>query len=201
MIEISYNKDGLVPVITQDYETNDVLMLAYMNQEAFTKTINEKKAYYYSRSRQELWLKGETSGSTQQVKELRYDCDQDALLLKVKQTGVACHTGNKSCFYRTVFSELTASNNIINQVYELIKDRKEQMPKGSYTTYLFEKGLDKILKKIAEESGEVIIGAKNTNEELIYEMSDLVYHSLVLLVNQDVSLEKIKNELAKRFKN
>lgn len=196
-----FNKDGLIPVITQDVDTKEVLMLAYMNEEAIQKTKETKKATYYSRSRKTLWVKGETSGNTQEVISFLYDCDQDTILLKVKQKGVACHTNNYSCFYRNEFNNEEKNNELIlSELFTLLKTRYAQRPQGSYTTYLFEKGVDKILKKVAEETGEVLIASKNNNEELIYEASDLLYHLLVLLVNQGVDLSDIYKELRGRMK-
>lgn len=196
-MELKYNSDGLIPVIVQDYLTNQVLMLAYMNEEAFDKTVTTDEMYYYSRSRQELWKKGETSGNFQYLKSLQYDCDKDTLLARVEQVGVVCHTGNQSCFYQTIKGE--NETNILNDLYNLIKDRKQSKEKG-YTTYLFEKGLDKILKKVAEESGEVIIASKNNNEETVYEIADLIYHLLVLMVNNDIEFTDILKELKSRRK-
>ena len=196
-MELNYNQEGLIPVIVQDDHSLEVLMLAYMNQAAYEKTLTTKEAHYFSRSRQKLWRKGETSGHTQTVKALYYDCDQDALLIRVKQTGPACHTLNKSCFYRTVFSESNAP--IIPALMDIIAARKETLPEPSYTSYLFKSGLDKILKKVAEETGEVIIAAKNQNKtELINEISDLVYHTMVLMVEKNVTLEDILESLEKR---
>ena len=175
-------------------------MLAYMNKESIKKTLNERKATYFSRSRNELWTKGETSGNTQDVKGFYYDCDKDTILLKVKQKGVAWHTGNYSCFFNEILqnNEVT-QRELINRLYDLIKDRKTNPKSGSYTNYLFDKGLDKILKKIGEESAEVIIAAKNeSKDEIVYEISDLVYHTLVLMVNAEVEVEDIINELKGR---
>lgn len=201
MKDIKFNEQGLVPVIAQSYDTKEVLMLAYMNAEALSKTIEEKVAYYYSRSRNELWKKGETSGHIQYVKSIYYDCDQDALLLLVDQQGVACHTLNRSCFFEPIFeSDLKNQKSfVINEVYATIEERKRNPIEGSYTNYLFNKGLDKILKKVGEETSEVIIGAKNNDKEnLIYEISDLVYHTLVLMVEQGVKPEDIRKELQRR---
>jgi len=202
MIEkIKFNKEGLIPVVVQDDQNSEVLMLAYMNQEALEKTIAEKKAYYFSRSRNELWKKGETSGNVQYVKSLSYDCDADTLLLKVDQKGVACHTGKMSCFHNPIIEEVKTSSNplVLKEIYATIEERKRNPIEGSYTHYLFTKGIDKILKKVGEETAEVIIAAKNNSKsELIYELSDLVYHSLVLMVNQGVSLFDIYEELARR---
>lgn len=201
MKPIQFNEQGLVPVITQAYDTKEVLMLAYMNEEAYQRTVDEKIAYYYSRSRKELWKKGETSGHIQYVKAMYYDCDQDALLLMVDQNGVACHTMHRSCFFEPVFETIQLSNPsyIIDEVYATIEERRKKPVEGSYTNYLFDKGLDKILKKVGEETAEVIIGAKNRDkDELIYELSDLVYHSLVLMVEQGILPDDIKNELKRR---
>lgn len=201
MKPIQFNEQGLVPVITQAYDTKEVLMLAYMNEEAYQRTVDEKIAYYYSRSRKELWKKGETSGHIQYVKAMYYDCDQDALLLMVDQNGVACHTMHRSCFFEPVFetTQLSDSSYIIDEVYATIEERRKKPVEGSYTNYLFDKGLDKILKKVGEETAEVIIGAKNRDkDELIYELSDLVYHSLVLMVEQGILPDDIKNELKRR---
>ena len=200
--EIKYNKDGLVPVVVQEVDTKEVLMLAYMNKEALSKTIEERVAYYYSRSRNELWKKGETSGHIQYVKSLSYDCDQDTLLLKVKQVGVACHTNHMSCFFEDIIPlEDQIKQATLEELYATIKERKNSPIEGSYTNYLFTKGLDKILKKVGEETAEVIIAAKNQSKtELVYELSDLVYHSLVLMVNQGIKVSDIKEELSKRRK-
>jgi phosphoribosyl-ATP pyrophosphohydrolase/phosphoribosyl-AMP cyclohydrolase len=196
-----FNRDGLIPVITQDVDTKEVLMLAYMNEEAINLTKTTRKATYFSRSRKELWVKGETSGNTQEVVSFFYDCDQDTILLKVKQKGVSCHTNHYSCFYRSEFDEEFKNNELLlRELFNLLKTRYQNRPEGSYTTYLFEKGVDKILKKVAEETGEVIIASKNNNEELIYEASDLLYHLLVLLVNQGVELSEIYQELRSRMK-
>lgn len=198
-MDIKYNKDGLVPAIAQDIATGEVLMLAYMNEEAVKLTLETNIVHYYSRSRKELWKKGETSGNIQEVKGFYYDCDKDTILIKVNQTGVACHTGTYSCFT----NEAKASKdykNTIGDLYKTIMDRKLNPTEASYTNYLFDEGIDKILKKVGEESAEVIIGAKNSKEELIYESSDLIYHLLVLLVNQGVSLGDIYEELNKRMK-
>jgi phosphoribosyl-ATP pyrophosphohydrolase/phosphoribosyl-AMP cyclohydrolase len=197
---IKFDSNGLVPAVVQDINTNKVLMLAYMNEESIRKTLEEKIACYYSRSRKELWKKGETSGNIQNLKGFYYDCDKDSILLLVEQVGVACHTGNYSCF----FNEVIGYNNqvsILTDLYELIENRKNTPVEGSYTNYLFEKGLDKILKKVGEEASEVIIGAKNKDkEEMVYEISDLVYHLLVLMVNEGVSINDIKEELKNRTK-
>jgi phosphoribosyl-ATP pyrophosphohydrolase/phosphoribosyl-AMP cyclohydrolase len=198
-MNLKFNEQGLIPVIVQDEETLEVLMLAYMNQAAYDQTVALGEMVYFSRSRQELWRKGETSGNKQLLKRLSYDCDQDTLLAIVKQVGVACHTGNKSCFYRDIMNKKIAKDKVIETLYNTIKSKLDT-PDGGYTNYLFDEGLDKILKKIAEEAGEVIIASKNNKQELIYELSDLVYHSLVLMVNQDIALKDIENELIGRRK-
>jgi phosphoribosyl-ATP pyrophosphohydrolase/phosphoribosyl-AMP cyclohydrolase len=199
MMKLKFNEQGLIPAIAQDEATGKVLMVAYMNQESIDLTLEKKIAHYYSRSRQKLWLKGETSGNIQKVKSFILDCDNDTILLKVEQVGVACHTGAYSCFHNPVFDD-AIEGEILNKLYEVILQRKTQPQEGSYTNYLFEKGIDKILKKVGEESAEVIIGAKNSKEELIYEASDLIYHLLVLLVNEGVSLTEIYKELSGRMK-
>ena len=198
-MDIKYNQDGLVPAIAQDIATGEVLMLAYMNEEAVRLTLEKHIAHYYSRSRQKLWLKGETSGNIQEVKGFYYDCDGDTILLKVNQIGVACHTGNYSCFFNEVEGSRDDKNTLVD-LYKVILDRKIHPIEGSYTNYLFDKGIDKILKKVGEESAEVIIGAKNNRQELIYESSDLIYHLLVLLVNEGVTLGDLYVELNNRMK-
>lgn len=197
---LKFDEKGLIPTVVQDVDTKEVLMLAYMNKDSMKKTLIEKKATYFSRSRQELWTKGEVSGNTQKVVGFYYDCDKDTVLLLVKQKGAACHTGNYSCFFNEIFKdEEVLKSELIHKLYELIKDRKNNPKEGSYTNYLFDKGLDKILKKVGEESAEVIIGAKNENkDEIIYEISDLVYHILVLMVSCNVTVEDIKDELKGR---
>lgn len=195
---LTFNQDGLIPVVTQDANTLEVLMLAYMNQEAYDLTVATKQATYYSRSRKAIWRKGETSGHTQAVVSLSYDCDQDALLLKVIQQGPACHTGHKSCFYQPIIESPKRLS--FQGLYDIILDRQRNPKEGSYTQYLFTKGLDKILKKVAEETGEVIIASKNNHAELIYETSDLFYHVFVLLANQGISLQAILDELNRRQK-
>ena len=196
------NSDGLIPVIVQDYTTNDVLMCAYMNEEAFHATINCGKMTYYSRSRQELWMKGETSGHIQYVKELTADCDFDTILAKVSQVGVACHTGNPSCFFNEIVKKEYSEKNplkVFETVYNIIEDRKNNPKEGSYTNYLFDKGIDKILKKVGEECTEIVIAAKNPDpEEIKYEISDFLYHVMVLMVEKGVTWEEITQELAQR---
>lgn len=210
---IKFDDRGLVPAIIQDSRSGQVLMMAYMNREALQKTLVTGQTWFYSRSRQSLWMKGESSGHVQKVVDIRFDCDGDTLLIKVEQTGAACHTGHYSCFYRNqkgeevepevfkadqVYGGVTGPG-IIYELYSIITDRQAKMPEGSYTSYLFEKGLDKILKKVGEENAEVIIAAKNRSRaELTYETADLLYHLMVLLVEQGVTLNEIFTELKSR---
>lgn len=200
--EFKLNSDGMIPVITQDYKTGEVLMLAYMDREAFEMTVKTGRMTYYSRSRQELWIKGETSGHYQYVKELDIDCDNDTLLAKVAQIGAACHTGNRSCFYRSLMKKDFDDTNpmkVFEHVYAVIEDRKKNPKEGSYTNYLFEKGIDKILKKVGEEAAEIIIAAKNPDpEEIKYEISDFLYHAMVLMAEKGVTWDDITTELARR---
>lgn len=200
--EFKLNSDGLIPVIVQDYKTNEVLMMAYMNEEAFDNTVKTGRMTYYSRSRQCLWVKGETSGHFQYVKGISVDCDKDTLLAKVDQVGAACHTGNRSCFYTPIVgNDYDAKNplQVFETVYSTIVDRRQNPKEGSYTNYLFEKGIDKILKKVGEEATEIVIAAKNPNpEEIKYEICDFLYHAMVLMVERGVTWEDITNELAER---
>lgn len=204
--KIHFDEKGLVPAIVQDVVTGTVLMLAYMNRESLAKTIETGTTWFYSRSRQELWNKGATSGHVQQVRDMYYDCDGDTLLVKVEQTGEACHEGTFSCFSRkfgdtesTVTSRPAAPESILHGLYEVIEDRRQNPKEGSYTHLLFEKGQDKILKKVGEESAETIIASKNNSRgEVIYEMADLWYHCLVLLAWHGFDLEELLNELSKR---
>ncbi len=197
---IKFNGHGLVPCVVQDVYTREVLMLAYMNEESLKKTLETGETWFFSRSRNELWNKGATSGHKQTVKKLSYDCDGDTLLAEVEQIGAACHTGAKSCFYTTMF-ESEEKVFEIGKLFDLIKERKETPVEGSYTNYLFDKGIDKILKKVGEECAEVIIAAKNPDlTELQYELSDLVYHSMVLMVERGLELKDIAEELKKRLK-
>ncbi len=200
--EFKLNSDGLIPVIVQDYKTDEVLMLAYMNEEAFENTLKTGLMTYYSRSRKEQWVKGETSGHYQYVKSLDIDCDNDTLLAKVKQLGAACHTGNYSCFYRNLASKDYVQTNplkVFKDVMAVIEDRKLHPKEGSYTNYLFDKGIDKILKKCGEEATEIIIAVKNPDpEEIIYEISDFLYHVMVLMSLKGVTWEEITAELSKR---
>lgn len=200
--DIRFDKDGLITTVVQDFSTKDVLMVAYMSKDSLEKTIATGQTWFYSRSRNELWHKGETSGNFQTVKRIRYDCDGDALLIEVDPSGPACHTGETSCFYRKlVESDSNPAISEISRLFETVKQRKANPKEGSYTQYLFSKGIDKILKKVGEETSEVIIAAKNNSkEELIYETADLVYHMTVLLVNQGIEMKDITDELKKRVK-
>lgn len=222
---LKFNEAGLIPAIVQDVNTREVLMMAWMNREAVEKTLTSGETWFYSRSRQKMWKKGETSGHVQRVKGFYYDCDADTLLVLAEQTGAACHEGYNSCFHNRVNPDgsvavagekkfdpsrvygngqdaaAAAGPEIINELYQVILNRKSERPEGSYTTYLFDKGVDKICKKVGEECAEVIIGAKNNSkEELTYEVGDLIYHLLVLLANQGVTPQEIYQELKKRRK-
>lgn len=200
--EFKLNSDGLIPCIVQDYKTSEVLMMAYMNEESYNKTLETGRMTYYSRSRQKLWLKGEESGHFQFVKELIIDCDKDTILAKVSQIGVACHTGNPTCFFTPLAKKEYNSTNpltVFNEVYNTIVDRKKNPKEGSYTNYLFDKGIDKILKKVGEECTEIVIAAKNPDpEEIKYEISDFLYHCMVLMVERGVTWEDIMKELDNR---
>ncbi len=200
--EFKLNSDGLIPVVVQDYKTNAVLMVAYMNEASYNKTIETGQMTYYSRSRQELWLKGETSGHYQYVKSLSLDCDNDTILAKVEQVGAACHTGSYSCFFQDLVKKDYKDENpltILKEDYEVIAERKRNPKEGSYTNYLFDKGIDKILKKVGEEATEIVIAAKNPDaEELKYEISDFLYHVMVLMVERGLTWEDITRELAER---
>lgn len=201
--DFKLNSDGMIPVIVQDYKTQKVLMMAYMNEEAYEATLKTGKMTYYSRSRQELWLKGETSGHYQYVRSLSADCDMDTILAKVSQVGAACHTGAKSCFFNDIvhknYEEVSNPLMVFEKVFNVIKDRKIHPKEGSYTNYLFDKGIDKILKKLGEEATEIVIAAKNPNaNEIKYEISDFLYHMMVLMAEKDVTWEEITTELANR---
>lgn len=200
--EFKLNSDGHVTVVVQDYKTDEVLMVAYMNEEAYQMTLQTGKMTYYSRSRDELWIKGETSGHYQYVKSLTADCDKDTILAKVSQVGAACHTGAHSCFFNKIMEKEYEETNplkVFEQVFAVIQDRKVHPKDGSYTNYLFDKGIDKILKKLGEEATEIVIAAKNPNaNEIKYEISDFLYHMMVLMVEKDVTWEEITAELARR---
>jgi phosphoribosyl-ATP pyrophosphohydrolase/phosphoribosyl-AMP cyclohydrolase len=225
--DVKYDERGLVPAIVQDARTGEVLTLAYMNEESLKRTLAEEETWFWSRSRGELWHKGATSGNTQRVLEVRLDCDSDALVVLVEPAGPACHTGARSCFHQRIpgpesevqslesqipgpesgvagpINELEGESNdlgaTLEGLYALILNRREERPEGSYTTYLFDEGLDKILKKVGEESAETIIAAKNDDARpLVSEVSDLIYHLVVLLVERGVTLEDVHAELARR---
>ncbi|WP_457635048.1 bifunctional phosphoribosyl-AMP cyclohydrolase/phosphoribosyl-ATP diphosphatase HisIE [Persephonella sp.] len=202
--EIKFNSEGLVPVITQSYYTGKVLMQAYANKEAVEKTIETGYATYYSRSRKELWVKGETSGNKQKIVKIKIDCDGDSILYLVKDYGVACHTGEESCFYRNIDlkkEERPDAYEIFHALYEKLLQRKIEKPEGSYVAKLFEKGSDKIIQKVGEEAVETVIALKNKNkDEIIYEASDLVFHLIIALVDAGVKIQDLQEELLKRYK-
>ena len=196
--ELKFDEKGLIPAIVVDDATGKVLTLAYMNRESLTISLEKGLTCFYSRSRKSLWLKGETSGNYQHIVSITADCDMDALEVRVKKDGPACHTGAESCFHNPVLGEKTEKFQL-EGLYQLLESRKKELPEGSYTTYLFQKGLDKILKKVGEESTEVIIAGKAEDRaETIYEIADLAYHVLVLMVQMGISVEDIRNELASR---
>ncbi len=202
--EIKFNSEGLVPVITQSYYTGKVLMQAYANKEAVEKTIETGYATYYSRSRKELWVKGETSGNKQKIVKIKIDCDGDSILYLVKDYGVACHTGEESCFYRNIDlkkEERPDAYEIFHALYEKLLQRKIEKPEGSYVAKLFEKGSDKIIQKVGEEAVETVIALKNKNkDEIIYEASDLIFHLIIALVDAGVKIQDLQEELLKRYK-
>ncbi len=196
---VKFDEKGLICAIAQDYESGDVLMQAYMNREALEKTMQTGYAHYYSRSRQCLWKKGETSGHLQRVLGAALDCDGDCILMQVEQTGAACHTGNRSCFFRSLLSDERAGVRFLAELERIAADRREHPAEGSYTSYLFEKGVDKIAKKLGEEAVETVIASKNSDvKELIEESADLLYHLIVLLEEKDVRLSEICTELLLR---
>jgi len=209
---VKFDEHGLVPAVIQDTDSKQVLMLAYMNEESLRRTLETGETWFWSRSRNELWHKGETSGNTQAVVELTLDCDDDAILIRVNPAGPACHTGKMSCFHNTIdfkssskqapADTMSASNRLsdtLDVLYRLIEGRHRERPKGSYTSYLFDEGIDKILKKVGEEASETIIAAKNDDDQLfVGEVSDLIYHLLVLIVERGVSLDQITSELERR---
>ena len=191
-------KADLIPAIIQEESTGEILMLAYMNKESMAKTLETGYTWFWSRSRQELWNKGATSGHLQKVISIHGDCDDDTLLVKVEQTGPACHTGSKSCFFNKIKQVIKMNDTLVN-LYETILERKANKQEGSYTCYLFEKGLDKILKKVGEECSETIIAAKNGNkEETVGEISDLIFHLFVMMANEGIAVEDVMAELDKR---
>ena len=196
--KLQFDEKGLIPAIVVDAQTNQVLTLAYMNEESLRISMEKRLTCFWSRSRKELWLKGETSGNYQHIVSITADCDYDALVVKVTKDGPACHLGEESCFHNPVLGEEAAPFRL-EGLYDLLMDRKATLPEGSYTTYLFKKGLDKILKKVGEESTEVIIAGKAEDKaETIYEIADLTYHVLVLMAQMGISVEEIKKELASR---
>lgn len=207
--EVKYDSKGLVTAIVQDYHSKKVRMVAYMNEEALTKTLETGQVYYFSRSRNELWLKGDTSGYYQYLKGMSIDCDGDALLLQIEQVGgVSCHTGQATCFYRDLTENvditinrgnIKSSGNMLTDLYNTIIDRKNNPKEGSYTNYLFDKGINKILKKVGEESSEILIAAKdNDKQEVIFEVADFMYHVTVMMASLGVSWEDVEEELSKR---
>ncbi|MEK7803090.1 MAG: bifunctional phosphoribosyl-AMP cyclohydrolase/phosphoribosyl-ATP diphosphatase HisIE [Deltaproteobacteria bacterium] len=198
---MKFDEKGLIPAIAQDCVTGEVLMMAYMNRDAMERTLATGRAYYFSRSRNKLWLKGETSGNFQEVKAIYYDCDEDTILLKVNQIGVACHTGERSCFFRRLDagSPEPAGLAVLGGLFKTIEERKKASSEKSYVASLYAKGLDKILEKIEEESSELIEAARSSKrEEIIHETADLLFHTLVLLGHKDISLQDILNELRRR---
>ncbi|RXJ97655.1 bifunctional phosphoribosyl-AMP cyclohydrolase/phosphoribosyl-ATP pyrophosphatase [Arcobacter sp. CECT 8986] len=201
--------NNLIPVVTQDSNTNEVLMLAYMNKEALELTLNTKIAHYFSRSKQRIWKKGETSGHIQNVKEILLDCDNDTVLLKVEQIGVACHTGRKSCFFTNLETneevsevkiDTTSAYGVIDTLYHTIYERKNANPKESYTAKLLKGKENSMLKKVVEEAGEFTFAVKdNDEEEIVYEAADLMYHCLVAMASKNINPDRVKQELARRF--
>lgn len=208
-LKIDWIKSSIIPAIAQDYETNEVLMLGYMNEEALNLTLQTKLAHYFSRSKQRIWKKGETSNNTQEIKDILIDCDNDTILLKIKQNGVACHTGRKSCFYTRLENneevlkpEIDTNKlySVVDVLYHTLLERKSASPESSYTAKLFSKGENHILKKICEEAGELCFAIKDNNsDEIIYECADLTYHILVALAFKDINPDRVKQELSKRF--
>jgi phosphoribosyl-ATP pyrophosphohydrolase/phosphoribosyl-AMP cyclohydrolase len=197
--ELKFDKDGLIPAIVVDAVTKEVLTLAYMNRESLAITLEKGLTCFYSRSRQTLWLKGETSGNYQHVVSVTADCDKDALVIKVEKDGPACHTGAESCFFNPLYISEEHGEFSLRGLYDLLLDRKATMPQGSYTTYLFEKGLDKILKKVGEGSTEVIIAGKAQDKKVtIYEIADLAYHIMVLMTQMGITVDEVQQELASR---
>ena len=200
--ELKFDEKGLIPAIVVDAQSKKVLTLAYMNRESLAISMEEKRTCFWSRSRQELWRKGETSGNVQHIVSITADCDRDALVVMVNKEGPACHLGGDSCFEFPVMGEMEieeAEEFSVKGLYKMLKGRKEEMPEGSYTSYLFEKGMDKILKKVGEESTEVIIAGKAEDKaETIYEIADLAYHVMVLMVEMGITVDDVMDELASR---
>ncbi len=205
--DIKFDDRGLIPAIAQDAKTGDVLMLAYMNRQSIEKTLETGQVHYFSRSRNELWLKGETSGHFQELRTAYYDCDIDTLLLKIDQTGAACHTGERSCFYRPLFDvgddgdeQAPAGPEILTELFDILNERKSADPETSYVASLYKKGVTKINEKIAEESGELTEAAlSGDRKEIVHEFADLLFHSMTLLANEDIEMTEIYSELARRF--
>ena len=201
MENVKFDKNGLICAIAQDYETGEVLMQAYMNAEALDATLKTGYAHYYSRSRQKVWKKGEESGHTQKVVSAAFDCDRDCILLQIEQTGAACHTGERSCFHDPVVTSAQGGLTFLGELVRVVEDRKNNPVEGSYTAYLFGRGVDKIAKKMGEEAVEVVIASKNDDkEDLTREIADLTYHLLVLMEEKGVSLADVCTELKKRHK-
>ena len=197
--ELKFDEKGLIPAIVVDAKSKKVLTLAYMNRESLAISMKEQRTCFWSRSRQELWRKGETSGNVQHIVSITADCDRDALVVEVEKEGPACHLGNDSCFSYPVWQSEDLHSFSLEGLYDLLMGRKQDRPEGSYTTYLFEKGIDKILKKVGEESTEVIVAAKGDDKkETIYELADLCYHAMVLMAQMDISVEEVRDELASR---
>ena len=197
--ELKFDDRGLIPAVVVDAITKQVLTVAYMNEESLRISMAEGRTCFWSRSRQELWRKGETSGNVQHIVSITADCDADALLVVVEKDGPACHTGSASCFFQSVWHSDTLQDFSLQGLYDLLSDRKATRPEGSYTSYLFDKGIDKILKKVGEESTEVIIAAKaDDRKETVYELADLAYHAMVLMVEMGISVEDVHRELASR---
>ncbi|MCR5174668.1 MAG: bifunctional phosphoribosyl-AMP cyclohydrolase/phosphoribosyl-ATP diphosphatase HisIE [Oscillospiraceae bacterium] len=197
--QLKYDENGLIPAVVQDFYSKKVLTVAYMNRESLEITLREKRTCFWSRSRKELWRKGETSGNVQHVVSIAADCDGDALVVQVIKDGPACHTGSDTCFFNDLFTDPQYPELALDALYGLLQERDRLRPEKSYTTYLFEKGKEKILKKVGEECTEVIIGAmKDSKAETVYEISDLCYHILVLMVSMGITPEDIRKELASR---
>lgn len=197
--ELKFDEKGLIPAVVVDAHSKKVLTVAYMNKESLKISMEKELTCFYSRSRDELWLKGETSGNYQHIVSITADCDKDALTVVVEKEGPACHTGTDSCFTNPVFQSESRAEFSMDGLYELLEGRKKDMPEGSYTTYLFQKGIDKILKKVGEESTEVIIAGKaGDKKETVYEIADLAYHIMVMMVEMGISVDDVRKELASR---
>ena len=197
--ELKFDQNGLIPAVVVDAITKKVLTVAYMNRESLEISMNEGRTCFWSRSRKELWRKGETSGNVQRIVSITADCDKDALTVVVEKAGPACHTGEDSCFFNPVYQSEELSEFSLEGLYDLLKGRQQELPEGSYTTYLFQKGVDKMLKKVGEECTEVIIAGKaDDKKETVYELADLAYHAMVLMVQMGISVEDVHRELASR---